>query len=98
MVNSTETAIDKTNHILYTTADLTTLGAVSGKATLTIDGTTTVAESVYGGGEESGVDGNTSVTVTGGTIGTPGKGGATWGNVYGGGKGKETMVAVPTVR
>ena len=98
VVNSTETAIDKTNHILYTTADLTTLGAVSGKATLTIDGTTTVAESVYGGGEESGVDGNTSVTVTGGTIGTPGKGGATWGNVYGGGKGKEKDVKAGLVK
>ena len=98
VVNSTETAIDKTNHILYTTADLTTLGAVSGKATLNIDGTTTVAESVYGGGEESGVGGDTEVTVTGGTIGTTGKGGATWGNVYGGGKGKEDDVNAGLVK
>ena len=98
VVNSTATAIDNTNHILYTTADLTTLGAVTGTATLTIDGTTTVAESVYGGGEESGVDGNTSVTVTGGTIGTTGKGGATWGNVYGGGKGKEKNVTAGLVK
>ena len=98
VVNSTATAIDNTNHILYTTADLTTLGAVTGTATLTIDGTTTVAESVYGGGEESGVDGNTIVTVTGGTIGTPGKGGATWGNVYGGGKGKEKNVTAGLVK
>ena len=88
VVNSTETAIDKTNHILYTTADLTTLGAVSGKATLNIEGTTTVAESVYGGGEESGVDGNTEVNVTRGTIGAQGQGGVEYGNVYGGGKGK----------
>ena len=87
VVNSTATAIEKTNHILYTSEDLTALGAVTGTATLTIDGTTTVTESVYGGGEESGVDGNTIVTVTGGTIGTTGKGGATYGNVYGGGKG-----------
>ena len=98
VVNSTETAIDKTNHILYTTADLTTLGAVSGKATLNIDGTTTVLESVYGGGEESGVGGDTEVTVTGGTIGTTGKGGATWGNVYGGGKGKEKDVTAGLVK
>ena len=98
VVNSTATAIDNTNHILYTTADLTTLGAVTGTATLTIDGTTTVAESVYGGGEESGVDGNTIVTVTGGTIGTPGLGGAEYGNVYGGGKGKEKNVTAGLVK
>ncbi len=97
-VNTTETAIDNTNHILYTTADLTSLGAVTGTATLTIDGTTTVAESVYGGGEESGVGGDTEVTVTGGTIGTTGKGGATWGNVYGGGKGKEKDVKAGLVK
>ncbi len=96
-VNSTQTAIDKTDnhHVLYTTEDLTTLGTVTGTATLTINGTTTVAESVYGGGEESGVGGeepedvgNTVVTINNGTIGTAGKGGATHGNVYGGGKGK----------
>lgn len=80
--------VDNTNHILYTTEDLTTLGAVTGKATLTIDGTTTVAESVYGGGEESTVNGNTEVTVNSGTIGVTGKGGYRYGNVYGGGKGK----------
>ena len=90
VVNSTETANDKTNHILYTTADLTTLGAVTGTATLTINGTTTVLESVYGGGEESGVDGNTEVTVNSGTIGAEGRSGYgyRYGNVYGGGKGK----------
>ena len=90
--------VDNTNHILYTNEDLTTLGAVTGKATLTIDGTTTVAESVYGGGEESTVGGNTEVNVNGGTIGTTGKGGATWGNVYGGGKGKENDVTAGLVK
>lgn len=87
--------VDNTNHILYTTADLTTLGTVTGTATLTINGTTTVAESVYGGGEESSVGGeestdvgNTVVIINNGTIGTQGQGGATYGNVYGGGKGK----------
>ena len=79
--------VDNTNHFLYTTEDLTTLGAVTGKATLTINGTTTVAESVYGGGEESSVGGDTEVTVNNGTIGTQGQG-ATDGNVYGGGMGK----------
>jgi hypothetical protein len=80
--------IDKDNHILYTTENLDGLGAVTGKATLTINGTTTVAHSVYGGGEESGVGGDTEVNVTSGTIGTSGQGGVEFGNVYGGGKGK----------
>ena len=90
--------IDKEKKILYTTENLDGLGAVTGKATLTINGTTTVAESVYGGGEESTVGGNTEVNVTGGTIGTTGKGGATWGNVYGGGKGKEQDVTAGLVK
>ena len=85
-VNSTATAIDKTNHILYTTETLTGLGAVTGNVTLTIDGNTiltngkvmSVAGSVYGGGEESNVAGNTQVNITGGTITQ---------NVFGGGKG-----------
>ena len=70
--------IDKTKHILYTPADLTTLGLVTGNATLTINGTTTVAGSVYGGGEMSNVTGNTKVQLIGGTINN---------NVYGGGRG-----------
>ena len=81
-------SINKTDHILYTTEDLTTLGTVTGKATLNITGTTTVAGSVYGGGEESAVGGDTEVNVSSGTIGTTGLGGALYGNVYGGGKGK----------
>ena len=80
-------SIDKDNHILYTTADLTSLGTVTGNVTLTIDGNTTltngkrmsVAHSVYGGGEESNVEGNTQVNITGGTITE---------NVFGGGKGE----------
>ena len=85
-----ENWVDNTNHILYTNEDLTTLGAVTGKATLTINGKTTVTESVYGGGEESGVGGDTEVTITGGTIGAEGRSsyGYRYGNVYGGGKGK----------
>ena len=82
--------VDNTNHILYTDEDLTSLGTVTGKATLTINGTTTVTESVYGGGEESGVGGNTEVIVNGGFIGAEGRTGYgyRYGNVYGGGKGK----------
>ena len=85
-------------HYIHTDVSLDGLGSVTGKATLTINGTTTVGESVYGGGEESVVNGNTTVTVTGGTIGTTGKGGATWGNVYGGGKGKEKDVTAGLVK
>ena len=80
--------VDNDGYFIYTSVPLNDLGAVTGTATLTINGTTTVAKSVYGGGEDSGVDGNTVVTVNNGTIGTAGKGGATHGNVYGGGKGK----------
>ena len=82
--------VDNTNHILYTDEDLTSLGTVTGKATLTINGTTTVRESVYGGGEESGVGGDTEVTVNSGAIGIKGESsyGYRYGNVYGGGKGK----------
>lgn len=78
---------DGINYI-YTEVSLKNLGTVSGKVTLTINGTTTVGESVYGGGEESGVGGDTEVTVNSGTIGVPDKGGYRYGNVYGGGKGK----------
>ena len=80
---------DLENHILYTNTVLTGLGEVA-KTVLTIKGTTTVGESVYGGGEESGVGGDTKVTVNGGFIGAEGgtSYGYRYGNVYGGGKGK----------
>ena len=70
-VNSTETAIDKDHHILYTEVDLsnTNLGSVSGNVRLTISGSKTViGRSVYGGGEESLVGGNATVTINDGTI------------------------------
>ena len=83
---------------VYTDTNLSALGIVTGDATLEIQGTTTVGGSVYGGGEESGVEGNTIVTVTGGTIGTTGKGGVEYGNVYGGGKGKVKDVTAGFVK
>jgi hypothetical protein len=67
---------DLTNHILYTNAELTTLGQVA-NSDLTIKGTTTVAGSVYGGGEESAVGGAIEVNIQNGTILT---------DVFGGGK------------
>ncbi len=75
----------ETKWYCYTWNSLENLGAVTGNVTLTVNGNT-VADangkvmkvdcSVYGGGEESAVGGNTEVTVEGGTIGQ---------NVYGGG-------------
>ncbi len=69
----------ETKWYCYTWNPLTNLGAVTGNATLNIEGTTTVAGSVYGGGEESNVSGNTQVNITGGTVSQ---------NVFGGGKGE----------
>ena len=75
-------------NFVYTDEDLTTLGQV-GTVNLTITNTT-VDESVYGGGEESGVGGDTEVIVNSGSIGAEGRSsyGYRYGNVYGGGKGK----------
>ena len=76
-------AFDDTNHYIYTTEDLTTLGTVTGKVTLNIEGTTSVTGNVYGGGESSDATGNVEVNVKGGTI---------YRNVYGGGYGQTTVV------
>lgn len=78
-------SVDNSNHILYTTEDLTTLGTVTGNASLTITGDSRIGTvendeasgHVFGGGEESEVDGDTSVILSGNT--------EVFGNVYGGG-------------
>ena len=88
---------DLNNHILYTNTVLTGLGEVA-NTNLTIKGSTTVGHSVYGGGEESGVGGNTTVIVNSGTIGVQGDGGVEYGNVYGGGKGKAKNVTAGYVK
>ena len=76
-VDKTANAIDKTNHILYTTEDLTTLGTVTGKATLNITGNTLVegfvfdasgnpttqTGGVFGGGDASAALGDTEVNI-----------------------------------
>lgn len=68
-VNATSNAINMTNHILYTTIDLskTNLGSVAGNVTLTLKGNTKVGTllsggtlkantgNVYGGGDQSAV-------------------------------------------
>ena len=99
-VNSTETAIKttETEHILYTTADLTTLGQVTGNVTLDILGNTLIEGlavdyegnptggdrgGVFGGGDASAVLGNTTVTINATALQEE----ATYNvyNVYGGG-------------
>ena len=69
--------VNNKDHILYTTEDLTTLGTVAGKVTLTITGDETyIGGNVFGGGDESSVGSNTTVSINAGK---------TLGNVYGGG-------------
>jgi len=68
-------ALDDENLEIPTNIDLDALGQV-GNTDLTISGTTTVLGSVFGGGEESAVGGDTEVNINGGTIGQ---------NVFGGG-------------
>ena len=81
--------INKTDHILYTNEDLTTLGAVTGTVTLTIDGASAVGDNanansgnVYGGGESSDATSDVTVNVLNGSMT----------DVYGGGKGQTTVV------
>lgn len=62
---------------LYTDAPLTDLGNVTGKVTITVDGTTVVKGSVFGGGNESKVLNDTEVVIKDNTT--------IYGNVYGGG-------------
>ena len=96
-VDKTANAIDKTNHILYTTEDLTTLGTVTGKATLNITGNTLVEGFVFdasgnpttqtggafGGGDASAALGDTEVNINA----TGQQAGASYNayNVFGGG-------------
>lgn len=62
-------------NVIYTTADLTTLGQVS-EVDLIIKGNTTIGGNVFGGGAESATNGAIDVKIENGAI---------TGNVYGGG-------------
>ncbi|MBR3783435.1 MAG: hypothetical protein IKJ78_03070 [Bacteroidales bacterium] len=70
------TGSDDANKILYTTTDMATLGTVTGAISLTLDGGT-VAQSVYGTGNESPANGGVTTLVKGGT--------EVGGDVFGGG-------------
>ena len=63
-------------------------------STIIIMASGTVGKSIFGGGELGAVNGNTHITVRGGTIGDPTgtNAGETYGNVYGGGKGNTSNV------
>ena len=61
--------------------------ALSSQTDVTISGNATVRGSVYGGSENGIVQYDAHVNVTGGTIGVGQKGGVTFGNVFGAGKG-----------
>ena len=56
-------SIDNANHILYTTVDLDGLGKVIGDVEVRIYGKTRVFGSVYGGGNQGEVEGNTKVII-----------------------------------
>ena len=88
-----ESRSDLTNHYVYTDTELKGLGAVN-NSDLTITGGTVVEGNVYGGGEESNVNGNTNVSICAvqdandQTVYTPVAGEPVIsGNVFGGGKG-----------
>lgn len=88
-----ESRSDLTNHYVYTDTGLKGLGAVN-NSDLTITGGTVVEGNVYGGGEESNVNGNTNVSICAvqdandQTVYTPVAGEPVIsGNVFGGGKG-----------
>ena len=79
---------------------------IARSTTINMTGGTAYA-SVYGGGELAQVVGShttngqvlgTEVNISGGTIGIQGKGRATWGNVYAGGKGNTTHVEAGLVK
>ena len=70
------TSVNGDTNFVHTTVVLDSLGSVQ-TATLTLKGTTSVAGSVFGGGEQSAVGGNTSVLLVGKTH--------VYGDVFGGG-------------
>ena len=84
VVDSKETAIDMGSHILYTTEDLTGLGAVTGDVTLTINGNSNIGHDVFGGGDSSAVINTTNPANASTTVKLQGNA-QVQGNVFGGG-------------
>ena len=84
VVDSKETAIDMGSHILYTTENLTGLGAVTGDVTLTINGNSNIGHDVFGGGDSSAVINTTNPANASTTVKLQGNA-QVQGNVFGGG-------------
>ncbi|MBR4505448.1 MAG: hypothetical protein IKP21_01580 [Bacteroidales bacterium] len=61
--NTTNISVSNDTNYVHTTVDLNSLGSVNGNITLTLKGNTTVTGSVFGGGEESAVNGDVDVQV-----------------------------------
>ncbi len=74
---SESTPFDNDNHFIYTNVNLSGLGAVTGNATINLEGKSAVRGSVFGGGEESTVSGDIIVHIKNQT--------RVYGNIYGGG-------------
>lgn len=99
LTNNTKALGSGTMYTDYTEAQLNSLGTVAGKVTLTIDNytvnnitkETSITGNVYGGGESSDVYGVNSSSVVTSEVEINVKGGS-MPDVYGGGKGKTTVV------
>ena len=73
---------DGINYV-HTDSPLTGLGSVTGTVSVQLDGSTTVAGSVYGGGDEASMQGDAMVNVNGGSVSGDVYGGANVANVNG---------------
>ena len=69
--------------LIWTDVDFKGLGRVTGNVTLNIEGTTSVAGHVFGGGDESATTGSVQVNINGGTIAEDVYGGGNKANVTG---------------
>jgi hypothetical protein len=76
--------IDTGKNILYTTENLTGLGAVTGDVTLTINGNSNIGHDVFGGGDSSAVINTTNPANASTTVKLQGNA-QVQGNVFGGG-------------
>ena len=79
----TKTVDGKEVKYAHTDYSLTGLGSVTGNVTLNIEGTTSVAGHVFGGGDESATTGSVQVNINGGTVEEDVYGGGNKANVTG---------------
>lgn len=77
-VSGTNGTVDSNNKTIATSVDMSRMGEVTGTTSLEVTGSSDVKGSVFGGGQESKVSGNTVVTINGGRFGA---------DIFGGGEG-----------